>query len=87
MQGKHISDWQKLSFNSGLTFDCLFSFKVCTIVAEQWCLFKKANFASTELETLGYLPDNSILQKFWHVCEKQLHMSGRSSSNIASIVQ
>ncbi|VFQ77703.1 unnamed protein product [Cuscuta campestris] len=63
----------------------LLACRVCIIIAEQWCLFSKANFASTKLETLGYSPDSSILQKFWHVCEKQLHISGGSRSFIASV--
>ncbi|KAL3339315.1 hypothetical protein AABB24_028101 [Solanum stoloniferum] len=31
--------------------------------SEQWWLFRKAAFASTELEALGYSPDESILGK------------------------
>ncbi|XP_052211559.1 sister-chromatid cohesion protein 3 [Diospyros lotus] len=49
--------------------------RVCTILAESWCLFKKTNFASTKLESLGYCPDDSTLQKFWKVCEQQLSIS------------
>ncbi|XP_049394192.1 uncharacterized protein LOC125858449 [Solanum stenotomum] len=30
--------------------------------------FRKATLASTELEALGYSPDESILQKFWKLC-------------------
>lgn len=48
--------------------------RVCVIFSEQWCLFRKATFASTELEALGYSPDESILQKFWKLCERQLHI-------------
>ncbi|KAH0747453.1 hypothetical protein KY285_009110 [Solanum tuberosum] len=39
-----------------------------------WWLFRKATFASTELEALGYSPDESILQKFWKLCERQLNI-------------
>lgn len=49
--------------------------RVCVIFSEQWCLFKKATFASTEIEALGYSPDEAILQKFWKLCERQLHIS------------
>ncbi|VFQ79972.1 unnamed protein product [Cuscuta campestris] len=59
----------------------LLACRVCIIIAEQWCLFSKANFASTKLETLGYSPDSSILQKFWHVCEKQLHISDETDDD------
>ncbi|KAG4120112.1 hypothetical protein ERO13_D11G123600v2 [Gossypium hirsutum] len=49
--------------------------RVCTILADVWCLFRKTNFSSTKLERLGYCPDVSILQKFWTLCEKQLKIS------------
>ncbi|KAL3368805.1 hypothetical protein AABB24_009562 [Solanum stoloniferum] len=48
--------------------------RVCVIFSEQWCLFRKATFASTEIEALGYSPDEAILQKFWKLCERQLHI-------------
>ncbi|XVE73228.1 hypothetical protein DITRI_Ditri11bG0100200 [Diplodiscus trichospermus] len=47
--------------------------RVCTILADVWCLFRKTNFLSTKLEKLGYDPD--ILQKFWRLCEQQLKIS------------
>ncbi|KAH0655391.1 hypothetical protein KY285_030273 [Solanum tuberosum] len=46
-----------------------------TIDDERW-LFRKATLASTELEALGYSPDESILQKFWKICERQLNIPG-----------
>ncbi|KAG5514343.1 hypothetical protein RHGRI_035679 [Rhododendron griersonianum] len=49
--------------------------RVCTILAEMWCLFRQTNFASTKLECLGYSPDESTLQKFWKLCEQQLNIS------------
>uniref|UniRef100_A0A5B7CBP1 Putative sister-chromatid cohesion protein 3 isoform X2 n=1 Tax=Davidia involucrata TaxID=16924 RepID=A0A5B7CBP1_DAVIN len=49
--------------------------RVCTILAELWCLFRKTNFASTKLESLGYCPDETILPKFWNLCEQQLNIS------------
>ncbi|XP_031122342.1 sister-chromatid cohesion protein 3 [Ipomoea triloba] len=80
---EQLEDFLQTCFENSGEAKCgnVLACRVCTIVAEQWCLFKKANFASTELETLGYLPDNSILQKFWHVCEKQLHMSDETEDD------
>ncbi|KAH8489459.1 hypothetical protein H0E87_024907 [Populus deltoides] len=49
--------------------------RVCIILAEAWCLFRKANFSSTKLEHLGYCPDTSVLQRFWKLCEQQLNIS------------
>lgn len=49
--------------------------RVCTILAELWHLFRKANFASSKLESLGFCPDESLLQKFWRLCEEQLDIS------------
>ncbi|XP_049388684.1 sister-chromatid cohesion protein 3-like isoform X1 [Solanum stenotomum] len=50
----------------------------CCVISEQWWLFRKATFASTEIEALGYSPDESILQKFWKLCERQLNIPGGS---------
>ncbi|XP_010244638.1 PREDICTED: sister-chromatid cohesion protein 3 isoform X2 [Nelumbo nucifera] len=50
----------------------LLACRVCTILAEMWCLFRKTNFSSTKLEGLGFCPGASILQKFWELCEQQL---------------
>nr|XP_016464325.1 PREDICTED: sister-chromatid cohesion protein 3 isoform X2 [Nicotiana tabacum] len=55
--------------------------RVCVILSEQWCLFRKATFASTELEVLGYSPDESILQKFWKLGEHQLHISDETEED------
>lgn len=49
--------------------------RVCIILAEAWCLFRKTNFSSTKLEHLGYCPDTSVLQRFWKLCEQQLNIS------------
>ncbi|GAV79062.1 STAG domain-containing protein [Cephalotus follicularis] len=49
--------------------------RVCTILADMWCLFKKAKFSSTKLERLGYCPDGPAIQKFWKLCELQLNIS------------
>lgn len=49
--------------------------RVCTILADVWCLFRKTNFLSTKLERLGYSPDVPIHQKFWRLCEQQLKIS------------
>ncbi|XP_075102276.1 sister-chromatid cohesion protein 3-like isoform X1 [Nicotiana tabacum] len=55
--------------------------RVCVILSEQWCLFRKATFASTELEALGYSPDEFILQKFWKLGEHQLHISDETEED------
>ncbi|KDP21541.1 hypothetical protein JCGZ_22012 [Jatropha curcas] len=49
--------------------------RVCIILAEAWCLFRQTNFSSTKLESLGYCPDTSVLQKFWRLSEQQLNIS------------
>ncbi|EOX94906.1 Sister-chromatid cohesion protein 3 [Theobroma cacao] len=49
--------------------------RVCTILADVWCLFRNTNFSPTKLERLGYCPDVSILYKFWRLCELQLNIS------------
>ncbi|KAK6260161.1 STAG - like 1 [Theobroma cacao] len=57
--------------NSGNQLAC----RVCTILADVWCLFRNTNFSPTKLERLGYCPDVSILYKFWRLCELQLNIS------------
>ncbi|WCJ21441.1 Cohesin subunit SA-3 [Euphorbia peplus] len=49
--------------------------RVCIILAEAWCLFRWTKFSSSKLQSLGYRPDTSILQKFWRLCEQQLSIS------------
>ncbi|KAL2540559.1 Sister-chromatid cohesion protein 3 [Abeliophyllum distichum] len=49
--------------------------RVCSILAELWCLFKKTKFASTKMEILGYCPDESNVQKYWELCEQLLNVS------------
>ncbi|XXG54284.1 hypothetical protein AAC387_Pa03g2208 [Persea americana] len=53
----------------------LLTSRVCTILAETWCLFKKSRFSSTKLESLGFCPDVSTLQNFWKLCERRLYLS------------
>ncbi|XP_073008392.1 sister-chromatid cohesion protein 3 isoform X1 [Typha latifolia] len=60
------------------------SCRVCVIVAEIWCLFKKTKYSSTKLESLGYHPDTSILQKFWRLCEQQLNVSDETEEEDAN---
>ncbi|KAK2990557.1 hypothetical protein RJ640_019837 [Escallonia rubra] len=62
----------------------LLACRVCTILAEMWCLFRKTNYASTKLESLGYCPDKSTLQKFWELCEQQLLVSDETEDEDAS---
>lgn len=46
-----------------------------------WCLFKKSKYSSTRLESLGYLPQLDMVQKFWKLCEQQLSISGLVDSH------
>ncbi|OMP06606.1 Armadillo-like helical [Corchorus olitorius] len=58
--------------------------RVCTILADVWSLFRKANFLSTKLERLGYSPDGPVLQKFWRLCEQQLNTSDETEDEDAN---
>ncbi|XP_038682109.1 sister-chromatid cohesion protein 3 isoform X3 [Tripterygium wilfordii] len=49
--------------------------RVCIILADAWCLFRKTSFSATKLEKLGYYPDAAMLEKFWKLCELQLNVS------------
>lgn len=61
--------------------------KVCTVLAEMWCLFRKTNFVLTKLENLGYCPDESVLQKYWELCEKQLYISGATILSFSVVLK
>ncbi|KAJ0258076.1 Sister-chromatid cohesion protein 3 [Hirschfeldia incana] len=49
--------------------------RICALLAEDWCLFRKSTFSSSKLEMLGYCPESSILKKFWKLCEEILNTS------------
>uniref|UniRef100_A0A1J3CPT7 Sister-chromatid cohesion protein 3 n=1 Tax=Noccaea caerulescens TaxID=107243 RepID=A0A1J3CPT7_NOCCA len=49
--------------------------RICAILAEEWCLFKKSSFDSSKLELLGYCPDSVLLKKFWKFCEEIFNTS------------
>ena len=49
--------------------------RVCTMLAETWCLFRMTNFSKTGLERLGYRPNAYVLQKFIKLCQQQLNVS------------
>ncbi|XP_051141640.1 sister-chromatid cohesion protein 3 [Andrographis paniculata] len=51
------------------------AYRVCGILADLWCLFKKSKFALTKLEILGFSPDKSFVDKYWKMCEQLLHVS------------
>ncbi|KAI3449562.1 hypothetical protein Pfo_006227 [Paulownia fortunei] len=51
------------------------AYRVCGILADIWCLFKRTKFALTKLEILGYCPDESIVEKYWKMCEQLLNVS------------
>lgn len=46
------------------------------MLADLWCLFKRTKFESTKLEILGYSPHESIIEKYWRICEPLLDVSG-----------
>ncbi|XP_041994459.1 sister-chromatid cohesion protein 3-like isoform X2 [Salvia splendens] len=48
---------------------------VCGILADTWCLFKRAKFSMTKLEILGYTPDVTVIEKYWRMCEQLLDVS------------
>ncbi|KAL8262154.1 hypothetical protein R6Q59_026203 [Mikania micrantha] len=58
--------------------------RVCIMLAELWCLFRKSNYNSTKVEGLGYSPDNSTLRTFWTLCEKQLDISDETEDEDAN---
>uniref|UniRef100_A0ACD5WVP7 Uncharacterized protein n=1 Tax=Avena sativa TaxID=4498 RepID=A0ACD5WVP7_AVESA len=60
------------------------SCRVCIITAEMWCLFKKSKYSSTRLESLGYLPQLDVVQKFWKLCEQQLNISDETEDEDAN---
>ncbi|CAM0874072.1 unnamed protein product [Alopecurus aequalis] len=60
------------------------SCRVCIITAEMWCLFKKPKYSSTRLESLGYLPQLDVVQKFWKLCEQQLNISDETEDEDAN---
>ncbi|KAK6164775.1 hypothetical protein DH2020_001639 [Rehmannia glutinosa] len=51
------------------------AYRVCGILADIWCLFKRTKFALTKLEILGYSPDEFIVEKYWKMCEQLLNVS------------
>ncbi|XP_075489821.1 sister-chromatid cohesion protein 3-like [Primulina tabacum] len=51
------------------------AYRVCAIVSDIWCLFKKTKFDLTKLDILGYCPDESIIEKYWKMCEQLLNIS------------
>jgi cohesin complex subunit SA-1/2 len=49
--------------------------RICAILAETWCLFRKSNYDSGKLERLGYCPDSVFLEKFWKLCAEMFNTS------------
>ncbi|KAL5060472.1 hypothetical protein RYX36_032076 [Vicia faba] len=49
--------------------------RVCTLLAETWCLHRPAIFFKTKLERLGYQPNAYEVQKFWELCQLQFNGS------------
>ncbi|XP_057532068.1 sister-chromatid cohesion protein 3 isoform X2 [Amaranthus tricolor] len=52
--------------------------RVCVILAELWCLFRKLKYSSTALDVLGLYPPQATLEKFWKLCEQQLDVSSET---------
>ncbi|KAL4558817.1 hypothetical protein LXL04_037019 [Taraxacum kok-saghyz] len=62
----------------------LIASRVCTILAESWCLFRKPLFESTQLESLGYYPDISTVRRFWNLCVQQFDVSDETEDKEAN---
>ncbi|XP_052623568.1 sister-chromatid cohesion protein 3 [Lactuca sativa] len=62
----------------------LIASRVCTILAESWCLFRKPLFEATHLESLGYCPDISTIRRFWKLCEQQFDVSDETEDEEAN---
>ncbi|MQL93436.1 hypothetical protein Taro_026081, partial [Colocasia esculenta] len=62
----------------------LLASRICVILAEMWCLFKRSKYVSTKLESLGYCPSTATVQKFWKLCEKQLNVSDETEDEDAN---
>ncbi|KAL9228113.1 hypothetical protein vseg_003727 [Gypsophila vaccaria] len=56
--------------------------RVCAMLAELWCVFKKSRFSSTALEALGFCPDQSVVMKFWTLCAQQLDISNETEDDV-----
>ncbi|KAF3785962.1 Sister-chromatid cohesion protein 3 [Nymphaea thermarum] len=50
----------------------LLTSRVCVILVEIWCIFNERKLRSSKLHLLGFLPDESTIQKFWKLCERRL---------------
>ncbi|KAH0465235.1 hypothetical protein IEQ34_005338 [Dendrobium chrysotoxum] len=59
-------------------------FRVSIILAEMWNLFRKSKYASTTLESLGYYPDFSTVEKFWKLCQQILNISDETEEEYAN---
>lgn len=57
------------------------AYRVCAILADIWCLFKKTKFDLTKLEILGYCADEPIIGKYWKMCEQLLNISDDENGN------
>ncbi|XP_010545064.1 PREDICTED: sister-chromatid cohesion protein 3 [Tarenaya hassleriana] len=55
--------------------------RICVILTEAWCLFKKSTFDSVNLKRLGYCPDTTLLDKFWKLCEELLNTSDETDED------
>ncbi|CAL9060644.1 unnamed protein product, partial [Musa banksii] len=65
---------------SGIVLSC----RVCIILAETWCLFKKSKYSSTRLHSLGYSPNLPSIQNFWKLSEQLLKISDETEDEDAN---
>ncbi|KAL7112780.1 hypothetical protein ACP275_04G023100 [Erythranthe tilingii] len=70
-----------LKLHGDVSYKNQLAYRVCGILADTWCLFKRIRFASTNLEMLGYSPDESIVKKYWKMCEQLLNVSEEDEGN------
>ncbi|KAK9726183.1 hypothetical protein RND81_05G196200 [Saponaria officinalis] len=56
--------------------------RVCAMLAEVWCVFKRSRFSSTALEVLGFSPEQSVVMKFWTLCAQQLDISNETEDDV-----
>ncbi|KAG0449493.1 hypothetical protein HPP92_027340 [Vanilla planifolia] len=59
-------------------------FRVSIVLAELWNLFRRSKYKSTTLESLGYYPDMSTVNKFWNLCQQILNITDETEDEYAN---
>ncbi|XP_078445011.1 sister-chromatid cohesion protein 3 isoform X2 [Wolffia australiana] len=62
----------------------LLASRVCVILSDMWCLFKRSRYVSTKLESLGHSPSHASILKFWKLSERQLDVSDETEDEDAN---